>query len=215
MANDLPAVVVVHGLWMGRWAMAWLARRLAASGLRVFCFGYASVHAGLDDNVAALARFSALIDAPRVHWLGHSLGGILIQRALADAGCGGGRVVLLGAPLRGSAAAAQLARCGAGRALLGRSITDAQARPVERWALPNELGIIAGTRSVGLGRVFVPGLARPNDGAVSVAETRIEGATEFLALPVSHSAMLVSAAVARHAASFLHRGTFAAAAVSA
>ena len=210
-APESPPVIVVHGLWMGRWVMAWLARRLAGAGLRVFCFGYASVRDGLDSNAAALRRFAARIDAPRVHWVGHSLGGILIMRALAGGGCAGdGRVVMLGSPLRGSAAADRLARCAAGRTLLGRSMRDALAAPAERWTLPLDLGIIAGTRSVGLGRLFVPDLPQPNDGAVSVAETRIPGAREFLALPVSHSGMLVSANVARHAADFLLRGTFAA-----
>lgn len=204
-----PAVVLVHGLWTGPWAMAWLARALAARGFRVFRFGYASVRASLKDNAAELARFAAEIDAPVVHWLGHSLGGIVIFRALAAGGARHGRVVMLGSPLRGSAAGARLARLDTGRAMVGRSVLEWLAAPASRWTLPQDLGIIAGTTSMGLGRLVVPGLPKPNDGAVSVAETRIAGAREILDLPVSHSGMLLSSRVARHAANFFRHGSFA------
>lgn len=206
---EASALIVVHGLWLGPWAMNWLARRLAKEGLRVFRFGYASTGNSLDDNAAALARFARNIGASRIHWLGHSLGGVLICRTLSEHGCGGdGRVVTLAAPLRGSFAAERLARFTAGRVLLGRSIRDWLEQPADRWILPNELGVIAGTHSLGLGRLVAPDLPRPNDGVVSVEEARLPGAREFLTLPVSHSGMLVSAQVARHAASFLRNGTF-------
>lgn len=206
-----PAVVIVHGLWTGPWAMTWLARKLAAAGFSVHRFGYASVRKSLKENAADLARFAAAIDAPQVHWLGHSLGGIVVFRTLAGGNVGNkaGRVVMLGSPLRGCAAGAHLARFDVGRAMVGRSILEWLAAPGSRWTLPHELGIIAGTHGMGLGRIFVPGLPQPNDGAVSVAETRIEGAKETLDLPVSHSGMLISSRVARHAANFLQRGSFA------
>lgn len=206
-----PAVVIVHGLWTGRWAMAWLAHKLAAQGFRIYRFGYASVRNSLEDNAADLARFAATVDAPQVHWLGHSLGGIVVFRALAGGSVGNeaGRVVMLGSPLGGSAAGARLARFNLGRAMVGRSILEWLAAPGSRWTLPHDLGIIAGTTRMGLGRIFVPGLPQPNDGAVSVAETRIEGAREHLELPVSHSGMLISSRVVRHAANFLRHGSFA------
>ena len=203
------AVVIVHGLWMGPWAMAWLARRLAAQGLRAIRFGYDSMRKSLDGNAADLARFAAGIDAPQVHLLGHSLGGILIFRALDGGGFrGDGRVVMLGAPLMGSYAAERLARFGTGRKLLGRNMLDWLAAPASRWTPPNELGVIAGTRAIGLGRVVAPGLPQPNDGVVGVDETRIPGAKEVMTLKVAHTEMLVSAGVARHAADFLRRGSF-------
>lgn len=206
---EAPALIVVHGLWLGPWATAWLARYLANEGLRVFRFGYASTGNSLDENAAALARFARNIGASRIHWLGHSLGGALICRALSAHGCAGdGRVVTLAAPLRGSFAAERLACFAAGRVLLGRSIRDWLEQPADRWTLPNELGVIAGTHGLGLGRLLAPDLPRPNDGVVSVEETRLPGAKEFLVLPVSHSGMLISARVARHAASFLRSGSF-------
>ncbi len=202
-------MIVVHGLWTGPWAMGWLDRGLAAAGLRVFRFGYASVRESLQGNAAALARFAQDIDAGEIHWMGHSLGGILIFRTLESGLFGGGRVVMLGSPLKGSAAAARLAGFETGRTMLGRSVRDWFAAPSPRWTLPFELGIIAGTKSFGLGRLVAPRLAKPNDGAISLDETRIAGAKEYLDLPVSHSGMLLSSRVARNAADFLLRGTFA------
>ena len=51
-------------------------------------------------------------------------------------------------------------------------------------------------------------LPRPNDGAVAVAETVVEGAADRIELPVSHTGMLLSPAVAREAGRFLARGRF-------
>ena len=70
-----------------------------------------------------------------------------------------------------------------------------------------EVGVLAGTRSVGLGRV-VPGLPRPNDGVVAVTETRLPGAADFIALPVAHSQMLASRPCATQIAAFLETGRF-------
>jgi pimeloyl-ACP methyl ester carboxylesterase len=208
MASERPAVVIVHGLWTGPWVMGWLAGRMAAAGFRPFRFGYASVRKSLRENAAALRDFAAGIEAPEIHWLGHSLGGVLIFRTLADGGPAGGRVVMLGSPLNGSFAAARLARFEAGRSALGRSVLEWFAGPAPRWDLPLDLGIVAGTRSLGLGRLVAPRLPRPNDGAICVAETRMPGATEHIELPVSHSGMLLSPRVARCAANFLRDGRF-------
>ena len=76
-----------------------------------------------------------------------------------------------------------------------------------RWTQPRELGVIAGSTSAGLGRL-VADLPVPNDGTVAVEETRIEGTTDHVVLPVTHTGMLVSASVAEHVARFLHSGRF-------
>ncbi len=209
MTAVAPAVIIVHGLWTGCWAMAYLGRQLAGRGLRVFRFGYPSVRGTLAGNAAALAGFAAALAAPRLHFVGHSLGGIVVFAALAGgAKLPEGRVVMLGTPLAGSLAARRLARRTAGRALLGASIGDWLARPSGAWTLPRELGIIAGSGGIGLGRLVAPGLPRPHDGAISVAETRIDGAREHRVLPVSHSQMLLSPQVARCTANFLLGGSF-------
>jgi pimeloyl-ACP methyl ester carboxylesterase len=143
-----------------------------------------------------------------VHFVGHSLGGLLILRLFADfPEQRPGRIVLLGTPYAGSATARNLARRAWGRRLLGRSLEQALLGDGPRWHGGHDLGVIAGTTSVGLG-LLVGELPRPNDGTVIVAETRgIPGAVSCT-LPGSHSSLLFSAEVARRVCRFLLSGRF-------
>ncbi len=117
-----------------------------------------------------------------------------------------GRIVLLGTPLRGSAVARRSRNLPGGEFLLGRS-AEALGRGYEGVLDSRETGMIAGTRPHGAGR-FTGGLSGPSDGTVSVAETRHGGLQDHLELPVTHTGMLVSAAVAGQAAEFLRTGQF-------
>jgi hypothetical protein len=71
-----------------------------------------------------------------------------------------------------------------------------------------ELGVIAGSRGIGLGRLIAPGLPRPHDGVVSVDETRVPGMADHIVLRVGHTEMLVSRAVAQQVCAFLKHGKF-------
>ncbi|HLF09818.1 MAG TPA: alpha/beta hydrolase, partial [Gammaproteobacteria bacterium] len=70
-----------------------------------------------------------------------------------------------------------------------------------------EVGIIAGNHSFGVGRL-VRGLPLPNDGTVSVEETRLPGAADHIVLRASHFSLLWSAEVHRQILCFLERGRF-------
>lgn len=201
------AVVLVHGLWTGPWVFAALRARLREAGYATHGFAYPSVRAPLEASARSLARFLGEIEADTIHLVAHSLGGIVVHEGLLLHPCRG-RVVLLGTPWRGSFAARELARLPLGAKLRGRCLEDWLAAPHAQWQVPNSLGIIAGTRGLGLGRLVAPALPLPNDGAVSLEETCVDGATDSLALPVAHSAMLLSARVARETINFLRRGRF-------
>lgn len=202
------SVVLVHGLWLHGVAMFWLRHHLQQAGFDCRCFSYPSVRRGIDTNAQALAGFVRAIEAARIHLLGHSLGGLVILRLLErERDPRLGRAVLLGSPCTGSHAGAALLRHALTRPLVGRSIADWQRLAQPRPAPPIEVGIIAGSHGVGLGRV-VPSLPRPNDGVVCVAETRLAGAHDHLVLPVAHTQMLFSAECARQSARFLRQGRF-------
>ena len=206
--KSTEAVVLIHGLWMPALVMVVLARRLRRAGWATFRFSYSSRHATLWENAAALAEFVQGIDAPRVHFVAHSLGGLLLMQLLQDAPrLPPGRVVLLGTPYRGSHVARRLSRHAWGRWLCGLSLDGALLGDGPRWRGGRELGVIAGTVPIGAGWI-VPGLAKPNDGTVAVAETVVAERTDAITLPVTHSGLVFSAAVARQLVHFLNTGNF-------
>lgn len=201
-------VVLVHGLWMNGLAMLPLARRLERCGHEVIRHGYQSVRRGLRENARRLAAVCERRAAP-LHLVGHSLGGPLIMTMLHDhPHIRVHRVVLLGSPYVNSVVAEGMARFMASRSMLGRTIQDWLRQPRPPVPAGVELGVIAGDVSLGLGRLFAR-LPKPNDGVVVLEETRVPGAADSIVLHTSHSAMLVSPAVARAICAFLRNGSFA------
>jgi pimeloyl-ACP methyl ester carboxylesterase len=203
------SVVTVHGLWMRGASMAVLRRRLTPHGFQIADFTYPSVTRSLTANAAALATYVDGIPGDTVHLVGHSLGGVLILATLErHAPARIGRVVCLGSPLRGSRTAKRLARWPGGPRVIGRCLADVHARNgfVECRA-GVEVGSIAGRIPLGIGRLFGP-FPEPNDGTVAVAETHIAGLADHIVLPVSHVALLWSAAVAAQTEHFLLHGRF-------
>lgn len=203
------AVVLVHGLWVHGVFMEWQRRRVARCGYRAVSFSYPSMRLSLGENAERLARFAGALEADLVHFVGHSLGGLIVLRMLEGSrAVSVGRVVLEGSPYQGNHAAHRLAGNVVGRCVLGRSMTEWLAAEKPRPAGRYEIGVIAGRMSLGLGRLIAPGIPRPNDGVVSVEETRVPGARDHITLNVSHSGMLLSAAVARQICAFLGHGRF-------
>lgn len=205
-----PATVVfVHGVWMHGVVFMPLRRRLARAGFATAAFSYHSLRHDVMENARRLHDFLQTLDTPVIHLVGHSLGGIVILRLFADFPVQQpGRIVLLGAPVRGSQVARTLAETDWGSLLLGRSGPDALANhKVLEWNGSRELGVIAGTATWGIGRLFAD-LAEPHDGTVAVEETRLEGAADSMTLPVTHTSMLFAPAVANSVCRFLRTGRF-------
>jgi pimeloyl-ACP methyl ester carboxylesterase len=204
------AVVYVHGLWFSGHEAFMLRRRLEKErGYAWRVFSYASTLLSMDEIADALNDCIAELDAPRVHLLGHSLGGIAILRCLErHPQQPPGRVVLMGTPCVASQAAAALARFRFGRAILGQAAARELLQTHQRqWTHEREIGIIAGTQPLSFGRLVVD-FDEPNDGTVAVSETRLPGVTAHVTLPVSHSGMLLSARVAHEVGQFLEHGRF-------
>lgn len=198
-------VVLVHGLWFGPWWMWLLAWRLRRDGFSTRRFRYRSRRRDLDAAAAELAAFVAGIGP--VHIVAHSLGGLVTLRLLSlRPALQAGRVVLLGSPLRGSLAASKSARLPGGRWLIGAALPALQTGYAEVPARA-AVGLIAGTRPLGLGWL-VGGLGGPSDGTVAVRETHADGLRARCELPVTHTGLLFSRAVAHRVAAFLRTGHF-------
>jgi len=201
-------VLLLHGAWMNPIVMAYLAHVLRGEGFAAHALGYRTIRDPLEAHLARVARRIAQIEAPVVHLVGHSLGGVIVMRylqRLADPRVR--RAVLLGAPVAGCRAAAGFVERTGGELMMGRSLA-AWREPVDVSVDPRfEVGAIAGTRAVGLGAVVMR-LPMPNDGVVCVDETRFPALRDHIEFPIGHSLLLASSRVARQTASFLKNGAF-------
>jgi len=202
------AVLLLHGAWMNRWVMVYLAHALRREGFAAQALTYRTMRGTLKEHLERMETRIAALESPRVHLVGHSLGGVIVLRYLQrgpDVRIG--RAVLIGAPVAGCRAAGDLARRAGGEFLLGKSIA-VWREPVDVSLGPRfEVGVIAGTGALGLGRL-VTRLPRPNDGVVCLDETEFPAMRDHLALPIGHTLMLVSPRVARETAAFLKTGGF-------
>ena len=178
-------VVLVHGVLMTGKVMAVLARRLKGCGYRPVIYDYPTRRRSMLDNARSLAQFVENLGTGRVHLVGHSMGGVLILRALqVNPGLPPGRVVVMGAPVRGSAVAKRLCCYGPGRWLLGASAEEGLLEAVPDCSYGREIG------------------------TVGVAETCLPGATDTLVINASHTSLVLSHKVARQVCSFLRQGRF-------
>jgi len=211
------SVLLLHGLWMNRYAMHALGHRLGEAGFDATAITYHSMRDTVEDHVAAvehkLAAMRSGPDAPaRIHIVGHSMGGVValkVLERLRDAAIAErlGRVVLLGSPVAGCESGAAATRMLAVRWLLGRSADLWQSGYRLHIPAGFPVGSIAGTRPLGLAMALVA-LTGANDGVVKVDETRLPGLADHLVLPVSHTGMLISRSVARQCTNFLRYGRF-------
>jgi pimeloyl-ACP methyl ester carboxylesterase len=207
---NLTHVVYVHGLWMPGQESLILRQRLAHEfGLTLQAFRYSAASATMSDITERLESWVRELKAPAVHFVGHSLGGLVIHRFLERfPDQPPGRVVFLGTPCVASRVAQRASRFAPIAHLMGPSVAEELLQPHERrWEQARPLGIIAGSQPIGVGQLLAD-FTEENDGTVAVSETRMPGATDHIVLPVSHLGMLLSARVARETGSFLTHGRF-------
>jgi len=201
-------IVFVHGLWMNGMDMSLLRQRFTHLDYQTCQFRYNSLTQGPQHVAKKLAYFVETIPTPSIHFICHSLGGLIIRHLFHDfPDQKPGRVVTLGTPHQSSAAAKRLSAFHAGQVLLGHSIDHGLLGKVPAWDNDHDLGVIAGTLRMGFG-LFIPGIPRPNDGTVAVKETRLVNMKDHIELPVSHFGMLLSGKVFKQSAHFIANGRF-------
>ena len=206
--SESPLVICLHGLFFNGWELFLLRRRLQGSGYRTLRFHYPSRRMSPPEVARRLAHMVRELAPERVHFVAHSLGGLVLrhlfhQQPLLPPG----RVVTLGTPHQGSHAARELARHRPGRWLLGASIRQGLLGDLPPWPANRELGIIAGTLTVGLGRLVCE-LPLPNDGAVALEETHLPGASGHVMVRTTHLGLLFSPLCADLCIEFLRFGRF-------
>ena len=205
MSERKPRVLLVHGLLNADWWLRPLAARLRAEGFETALFGYSSVLDGPERAVPKLLE--RLRREPADALVGHSLGGLIALESLRQAPeLAVSRVVCLGSPLRGSLTARNLAALPWARPLLGRSAPLLQGG-LQRWEGVAEVGVVAGDRARGMGRLFAR-FDGGSDGTVGLDETRLAGVADHCTVHSSHTGLVFSPAAVRQAAHFLRHGRF-------
>jgi pimeloyl-ACP methyl ester carboxylesterase len=199
-------IILVHGLWTPGavlWPLAW---RLARRGYRPRLFTYPG-RGPFIHNLGRLVRFARASGSP-VHVVGHSLGGMLALAALnANPDIPIRGLVLIGSPVGGCTSARRLAQHPVGRWMLGHCDSLLCRGGDTVWKRNEPLGVIAGTRPFGAGRVL-GSLPAANDGVVMVSETSVQGCADSIQLHHGHTGILLSPELAQRVDEFLRDGRF-------
>lgn len=192
------------------WAVAWA---LGRSGYQVINWRYPSTQAPIAELAGRLdreltARLAAM-EGP-LHFVTHSMGGIVVRRYLADVALRNvGRVVMLAPPNQGSEVVDRLRdwwlfRRATGPA--GAELRTGAGGPSDLPGIPVELGIIAGSRPVN--PIFSRWIEGANDGKVGVARAALPGMTDFLIVNAGHTWLAWQPMVIRQVRAFLEEGRF-------
>jgi triacylglycerol lipase len=213
-----PTVVLLHGLGRTPRAMWALERAARARGYRVLNLGYASRRGDVAQHAETVARtLRDSAPAGQLHFVTHSLGGIVLRQAVATGQLPAGRVarvVMLAPPNGGSEVADAFRQRRAlrrlGPVVLGPAGADlgtgADALVQRLPPVPFELGVIAGTRS--LNPVFSRLIEGENDGKVSVRRAAVPGMRAFLTVARSHTFLMLAPDVIAQTFTFLETGAF-------
>lgn len=214
-AMGKEAVILLHGLARTDKSMTKMAAALEAGGFNFLNVDYPSREATVG-NLATKIIDAALADpkinqAERIHFVTHSMGGILVRHYLKSKHPDRlGRVVMLGPPNQGSEVVDKLGNTKVFTAINGPAGSQLGTGPD---SLPNqlgpvdfELGVIAGDRSINwINSLMIPG---PDDGKVSVERTKVQGMKAHRVVHVTHPFLMNDDEVIRLTITFLRTGDF-------
>jgi len=196
--SAVECVILLHGLARSSTSLNAMEQALQDEGYQTANIDYPS----RDFEIAELADIAvekglaacrAMDSIEKIHFVTHSLGGILVRQYLDSASIDRlGRVVMLGPPNQGSIAVDDLEGVpgfdwinGPAGRQLGKGKNSV---PLALGPADFELGIIAGNRTID--PITSAVLDNPDDGRVSVADTRLEGMNDFIVVEHSHAFMM-------------------------
>jgi len=187
--TNRETVVLLHGMGRTTVSMRRTAQRLESLGWNTRRIGYPSLTRPIERLAEHVAERLAG-ETGRLHFVTHSLGGLVLRRLLhTQRPANLGRVVMLAPPNRGSRLARRFSR-------MGRVVPAVRqlALPVEDLdrllgPVDFEVLVIAGSRAAGPMRWLT---RTANDGLVSVDETFATGRDDALIVPRGHTFIMDS-----------------------
>ncbi len=214
--HSQSCVILLHGLARTSRSMQSLNRELYKAGYHTHNCNYPSREQPIEllseTFIPRAIEFCNKAYQPKqIHFVAHSMGGILIRCYLAKVHPDNlGRVVMLAPPNAGSELVDHLSRFqlfelinGPAGKQLG---TKASSLPKSLGPVDYQCGIIAGNKSLNpLTSALIPG---ENDGKVSTVSTQVNGMTDYLVVPHGHTFIMNQPIVIEQTIHFLGYGAF-------
>ncbi len=206
-------VLLVHGILRSTGTFSVLEKALIEAGFDAVAISYPSSRATIEEHAEGLARLLNRQEGTEtVSFVTHSMGGLVVRYLLSRDGAWKRRIevhriVLIAPPNRGSAVARVLKDIPAYRMIYGEAgqqLTPAEVSKVPMIEYP--FAIVAG--GTGDGEGYNPLLPGDDDGTVGLAETRLEGALDFLVVPEIHAVISNHRDTIRATINFLKHGKF-------
>ena len=206
-------VILLHGLARSDSSMKKMQKALEKSGFYVVNQAYASTKndiATLSEKVIPNALEKCASDQS-ISFVSHSMGGIILRQYLSDNDILNLKhVVMLGPPNKGSEVVDKMRNVPGFKALNGPAGlqlgTGDTSIPNSLGSVNYSLGIIAGSKSVN--PILSTMLPDPDDGKVSVERTKVDGMTDHIVMPVTHTFMMKNKQVIEQVIYFLESGHF-------
>lgn len=204
-------VVLVHGLGRTQWSLMVPFLRLRRAGFRPFGITYPSRRYPIQELARHVADRLPVDDRVKLHFLTHSLGGLIVRYLLYRSRPPQlGRVVMVAPPNQGSQLSARLQHNLLYRLLTGPAGQQLAASPQALTdllgAVDYELGVIIGKRRKNW---LLPDLPAPHDGKVTHQEAKVAGMKDFLVVSRGHAFIMNDVNVIDQAIHFFRHGKFA------
>lgn len=212
-AFSRECAVLLHGMARTEHSMSKLAKELKNEGYVVSNYGYPSTSLEIDEiaRTHVPKAISECGSVEKVDFVTHSLGGIVLRKYLSLYTLDKlGRVVMLGPPNQGSEVVDKLKNVPGFKLINGPAGlqlgTGQDGVPNTLGPVTYPVGIIAGSST--LNPVLSQMLPNPDDGKVSVERTKVEGMTDHVVMPVTHTFMMKNKGVIAQVKTFLKTGKF-------
>ena len=208
-------VILLHGLGRFRQSLRGLEQHLKRLGYSTINLAYPSttktIETIAETHLARAVQDCEAQRAGKIHFVGHSLGGLIVRQYLQRHSVpAGSRLVMLSPPNQGSELVDLLMQVPLYRWITGPAGQEIGRGPesvINRLdPVGIDVGVIAGNLSINL--VFSAFMDGPDDGMVSVKSTMLPEMRDFIIVPNTHTFIMRDPLVMRQVAHFLKHGRF-------
>ncbi|HHC7246784.1 TPA: triacylglycerol lipase [Vibrio parahaemolyticus] len=201
-------IIILHGLYMHGLVMQPLSQKLRKLGYETQVLSYNTV--AIDESSLFDSIDHSLNPLTANVLVGHSLGGLMIKRYLANRKPTTSlisHVVAIGSPLKGASIVGRIQDLGLG-AILGNSPHHGLNKHDDAWAFPQKLGSIAGTVPIGARPLLIRNDNTMSDGTVTVEETRLDGMQDNIEVKQTHTSLIYNTFVPQQIDHFIRTDYF-------